>query len=170
MPFTPYHFGPAGFFALLFKKWIDLPVFLLANVAVDIEVGIRIMLKHYPWIHRYSHTIIGGILVGVILGLVSYPLRGFYKWIMGIFRLPYNTNFRKLLTWSILGVLFHILIDSFDHLDIRPFWPFTNRNPFMGYISDYNIKVICLALWVLLLILLAVNFIRNRPQTAGLQN
>jgi membrane-bound metal-dependent hydrolase YbcI (DUF457 family) len=162
MPFTPYHFGPAGFIAILFKKWVDVPVFLLANVAIDIEVGINIMLKR-PWIHAYTHTLIGGILVGVILALVSYPLRGFYKKIMGIFRLSYQTNFRKLLIWSVLGVWFHILIDSFDHWDVRPFWPFINKNPFFGYISDYNIRMICLVFWVLLLILLAINYIRNKP-------
>ena len=38
MPFTPYHFGPSGFFGLALKKWIDLPVFLLANVIIDVEV------------------------------------------------------------------------------------------------------------------------------------
>jgi len=38
MPFTPYHFGPSGFWGLAFRKWLDLPVFVLANVIVDIEV------------------------------------------------------------------------------------------------------------------------------------
>ena len=38
MPFTPYHFGPSGFVGLVFGKWIDLPVFVLANVIVDVEV------------------------------------------------------------------------------------------------------------------------------------
>jgi hypothetical protein len=102
MPFTPYHFGPAGFIAVLFKKWVDVPVFLLANVVIDIEVGINLMQKNGPWVHRYSHAFIGGIIVGAILALVSYPLRGLYKKIMSIFRLPYNTNFRRLLIWSVL--------------------------------------------------------------------
>ena len=170
MPFTPYHFGPAGFIAILFKKWVDVPVFVLANVAIDIEVGIIMMFNLSPWWHRYTHTFIGGILVGVILALVSYPLRGFYKWIMGLFRLSYQTTFRKMLTWSVLGVWFHILIDSFDHWDVRPFWPFINTNPFFGYISDYHIRMTCLVFWVLLLILLAVNFIMYKPQDAKLKN
>ena len=38
MPFTPYHVGPSGFVGLVFGKWIDLPVFVLANVIVDVEV------------------------------------------------------------------------------------------------------------------------------------
>ncbi len=170
MPFTPYHFGPAGFIGLVFKKWIDLPVFVLANVAIDVEVGIVMMFNLGPWRHRFSHAFIGGILVGIILALISYPLRGLYKKIMGIFRLSYQTNFYRLLIWSVLGVWFHILIDSFDHWDVRPFWPFANNNPFYGYITDHNIKLICLVFWVLLLILLAVNFFRNRQKNLRLQN
>ena len=38
MPFTPYHFGPSGFVGLLFRRWLDVPVFIAANVLVDIEV------------------------------------------------------------------------------------------------------------------------------------
>jgi hypothetical protein len=38
MPFTPYHFGPNGFVGLLFRRWIDVPVFLAANVLIDLEV------------------------------------------------------------------------------------------------------------------------------------
>ena len=38
MPFTPYPFGPSGFAGLVFGKWIDLPVIVLANVIVDVEV------------------------------------------------------------------------------------------------------------------------------------
>jgi hypothetical protein len=37
MPFTPCHFGPSACIALPLNRWIDLPVFLLANVAIDIE-------------------------------------------------------------------------------------------------------------------------------------
>ena len=38
MPFTPYHFGPSGFVGLLLRRWIDVPVFIAANVLIDIEV------------------------------------------------------------------------------------------------------------------------------------
>lgn len=79
MPFTAYHFGPAGFFALLFKRWVDLPVFLLANIAIDIEVGIIMMFNLGTWRHRYSHTFIGGILVGILLAVAAYPMRGIFK-------------------------------------------------------------------------------------------
>jgi hypothetical protein len=38
MPFTPYYFGPNGFVGLVFKKLLDLPVFILSNIIIDFEV------------------------------------------------------------------------------------------------------------------------------------
>ena len=36
MPFTPYHFGSSGFVGLAFRKWLDVPIFVLANVIVGV--------------------------------------------------------------------------------------------------------------------------------------
>ncbi len=45
MPFTPFHFGPSAVIALPLNRYIDIPTFLLANIAVDIE---PIGWKFYP--------------------------------------------------------------------------------------------------------------------------
>jgi len=37
MPFTLYHLGPALLLGLLFRRRLDLPTFLVANVVVDLE-------------------------------------------------------------------------------------------------------------------------------------
>ena len=79
MPFTPYHFGPSGFVGLVFRKWIDVPVFVLANVIVDIEVLV-IMLFNLGWPrHRYCHTLLIGAAVGALWGVAAYPLRNLFK-------------------------------------------------------------------------------------------
>ena len=68
MPFTPYHFGPSGFVGLVFRKWIDMPVFVLANVIVDVEV-LAVGLFGLGWpIHRYCHTLLIGAVVGALWG------------------------------------------------------------------------------------------------------
>ena len=161
MPFTMYHFGPAGFVGLVLKKWVDLPVFLLANVAVDIEVPIIFALGLGWPHHRYCHTIIGGTAVGAALAIACFPVRGVFKKVMSVFRLTYNTTFTKMLIWSILGVWFHILIDSIDHWDVKPFWPY-GKNPFWNIISDNHIKIICLLCWAAALVLLAVHYVRHQ--------
>lgn len=79
MPYTPYHFGPSGFVGLIFKKHIDIPVFVLANVVVDVEVLV-INLLGLGWpVHRYAHTLLIGAVVGAVWALVAYPMRRLFR-------------------------------------------------------------------------------------------
>jgi membrane-bound metal-dependent hydrolase YbcI (DUF457 family) len=144
MPFTLLHFGPAGFLGLVFKKWLDLPVFLLANVAIDVEVLLIYTLGLGLPVHRYCHTFLFSPLVALALAIVVYPLRGRIKNVLKIFYLSYETTFKKILISAVLGCWFHVLIDSFNHWDIKPFWPY-RKNPFFNLITENHIKIICLA-------------------------
>lgn len=158
MPFTPYHFGPAGFIGLLFKKRVDIPAFLLANVAIDIE-PLVIMLGHLgrPH-HRFCHTFIGATAVAIALAVFLYPLRNLLKKIMRLFSLPYQPTYLKIIVFSILGAWFHILIDSVTHWDMKPFWP-SKANPLLRIIYYNDVKNLCLAFWLAAIILLLLNFI-----------
>ena len=123
MPFTPYHFGPSGFVGLVFRKWIDVPVFVLANVIVDVEVLV-VMLFNLEWpIHRYCHTLLIGAAVGALWGVAAYPLRNIFKKIMQLFRIPYKTSLSKMVISGILGLWLHILIDGAYHFDVKILWP-----------------------------------------------
>ncbi|MBA7687274.1 hypothetical protein ES703_95735 [subsurface metagenome] len=123
MPFTPYHFGPSGFIGLVFRKWIDVPVFVLANVIVDIEVLV-VMLFTLGWPkHRYCHTFLIGAAVGAIWGLAAWPLRNLFKKLMKLFRISYKTSLSKMVISGILGLWLHILIDGAYHFDIKILWP-----------------------------------------------
>ncbi|MHC4622357.1 MAG: hypothetical protein ACYS4W_00465 [Planctomycetota bacterium] len=175
LPFTPYHFGPSGLLGLVFRKWIDLPVFLLANVVVDIEVLVISGLQLGFPIHRYTHTLLLGAATGIVWAIAAYPLRGVFKKAMQFVRLPYKTSFWKMVTSGILGVWLHVLIDSVYHFDTRPFWPNTRisfwrmltrhigyeqAEAVKGYIKDASI----------LLLIAAVTFyvlITNRPPREG---
>src|SRR4030042_3204640 len=86
MPFTPYHFGPSGFLGLAFRKWLDVPVFVLANVIVDIEVLV-IKLLGVEWPHRYVHTLLLGALAGALWGIAAYQLRHPFEKIMQMLRI-----------------------------------------------------------------------------------
>ena len=69
MPFTPYHFGPSGFVGLVFRRWIDIPVFLLANVVIDLEPLAVILFDSGSSLHRLCHTFLFGTVLGIILSL-----------------------------------------------------------------------------------------------------
>jgi len=142
MPVTPYHFGPSGFVWLVFRKWIDLPVFLLANVIIDVEV-----LFAERWeVHRHwhFHTFLVGGAVCAAGAVVAYPARHLFKKIMHRLYLPYETSFWKMVFSGILGGWFHVFIDSIYHYDIQPFWPGL-KNPFWRLLSHGQVKAICIA-------------------------
>ncbi len=158
MPFTPYHFGPSGFIGLALRKYIDIPVFVLANVIVDIEVLV-IGLLGLGWpVHRYCHTLLIGAMVGAVWGIAAYPLRHFFERIMRILRIPYQTSFWKMVISGVLGVWLHVVIDAIYHWDVRIFWP-SKAKPLWRLISQGQVKAICVAFFFAALILYAIAFI-----------
>ena len=151
MPFTPYHFGPSGFIGLVFRKWLDIPVFVLASVVVDVEVLVIMLFRlGYP-IHRYCHTFLIGASVGALWGVAAYPLRHLFKKVMQIFRISYQTNLRKMVISGVLGVWLHVLIDASYHFDIEMFWPNETISLWRvihRYVSAERIETICVAFFV----------------------
>jgi len=166
MPFTPYHFGPSGFIGLVFGKWIDLPVFVLANVIVDVEVlVVGILGLGWP-AHRYFHTLLIGAVVGALWGVAAYPLRHFFKKMMKVFYIPYKTSLFKMIISGILGVWLHVLIDGIYHSDVRIFWPHKTtwlRQMIKQNITKEQIETICLLFFIAAFVvyILAVTVFRR---------
>jgi hypothetical protein len=168
MPFTPYHFGPAGFIGLVFRKWIDVPVFVLANVIVDIEVLVVIGFDLGWPIHRYSHTLLVGAAVGTLWGVAAYPLRPLFKKIMRILYIPYKPGFWKMVISGILGVWLHVLIDGAYHFDVKMFWPnktISLWRMIYRHIGKEQIEAVCVAFFVAAIIpytIAVMSFIKSR--------
>ncbi|MFA5240157.1 MAG: hypothetical protein WC476_10715 [Phycisphaerae bacterium] len=142
MPFTPYHFGPSGFLGLVFRKWLDVPVFVLANVIVDIEVlVVRLLGLGFP-VHRYAHTLLIGAAVGVVWGIAAYPLRHIFEKIMRRLLIPYRTGFWKMVVSGVLGIWLHVIIDALYHWDVRIFWP-SKAKPLWQRMSQEQVKIWC---------------------------
>ena len=155
MPVTPYHFGPAGLIGYIFRKWIDLPVFMLANVVIDVEV-VLVNLMHLGWpYHRLGHSFLIGASIGAIWGLVAYSGLPILSRLMKIIRIPYQTNAIKMIISGILGIWFHVLIDGIYHYDVTPFWP-AKRNYLFNLLSHNQVEwicIICLGIFILLYVL-----------------
>jgi len=151
MPFTPYHFGPSGFIGLVFRKWIDVPVFVLANVIVDVEVLVTAFFRFGPPYHRYCHTLLIGAAVGALWGVVAYRLRPLFEVIMDMAHIPYKPGFWKMVISGILGVWLHVLIDGAYHPDAMVFWPSLTQSLWiavMSRVSKSQIKTICLVFFI----------------------
>ena len=142
MPFTPYHFGPSALLALPFKKYIDIPTFILANVAVDFEpLAVIVFGLDYP-LHGFFHTFLIGSIVGIFWGLLAYFIKPIFKWPMKFLLLPYPPTITKTILSGILGVWFHVFLDSFLYRDICPFWPIA-FNPFLRVLRPSSLYLIC---------------------------
>ena len=147
MPFTPHHFGPSGFIGLVFRKWLDVPVFVLANVIVDVEVLVILLFNIGGTRHRYCHTLLIGAVVGALWGLAAYLLRNLFSKLMYLFCIPYKSNLRKMVISGILGVWLHILIDGAYHFDVKILWPNKTISLWKvinNYLGKEQIETICL--------------------------
>jgi membrane-bound metal-dependent hydrolase YbcI (DUF457 family) len=143
MPITPYHFGPSGFLGLTLRKWLDVPVFVFANVVVDIEV----LFNHHWPMHRYFHTLLIGAVVGAIWGIAAYPLRHFFEKIMQMLRIPYQTSFWKMVVSGVLGVWLHVVIDAIYHWDVQILWP-SKAKPLWQLISQRQVEILCVGFFI----------------------
>lgn len=135
MPFTPYHIGPSGFIGLLFRRWLDVPVFVLANVLVDVEVLMDPYFQPGWPVHRmwHFHTLLVGGLAGAIFGVLIYwikPLRWCSEKSMAAIGLPVKSTLLSMALAGLLGVWLHVLIDSFYHYDVQIFWPYRDNTIF----------------------------------------
>jgi membrane-bound metal-dependent hydrolase YbcI (DUF457 family) len=166
MPFTPYHFGPSGFIALALRKYIDIPVFVLANVVVDVEVLVINLFELGRPIHRYAHTLLLGALTGLIWALAAYPLRHFFKKIMQVIHIPYQTNLRKMVVSGVLGVWLHVAIDATYHWDVPLLWP-SRARPLWHMVSHAQVKNICIASLVAAGILYVIIVVSQKNKTTA---
>ncbi len=164
MPFTPYHFGPSSFIGLALRKWLDIPVLVLANVIVDMEV---LFVHKWP-VHRYFHTFLIGAAVGALWGLIAYPARPVFKWVMRLLHLPYQPGLVKMVISGILGVWLHVLLDAIYHWDVNIFWPYKSK-PFFHLVSQEQLKLICIGclLAAVALYALAVKSYIKKQQNVG---
>ena len=147
MPYPVYHLGPSGYLGLLLRRWIDLPVFLLANVVIDMEV---LFSKGWPP-HQYwhFHTLLGGAISGAVFGLIVYglkPMRRFLEWAMRLVRIRYKANRWKMIIAGVLGAWLHVLLDGIYHYDVQMFWPSKAKElqrPLWRLIGAEELKFLC---------------------------
>ncbi|MBI4680998.1 MAG: hypothetical protein HY753_07295 [Nitrospirae bacterium] len=143
MPFTPFHFGPSATIAIPLYTKIDVFVFLLANVVIDLESLLVMTNKlHYP-LHGYAHTFIGAIVLVSVWGIMAWVFRYKIKMIVqDVFRFPFEPSRGKMVLSGILGACFHVVLDSPLYSDIKPFYPLTT-DPIFGIIDNKSMYNLC---------------------------
>jgi len=134
----------------------------VANVIVDLEPFLVLVLGlNYP-LHEYLHTYLIGSLVALTLYFIMVQVRPFLDSIMKLFGLEQSGGKKSIVLASIFGIWLHITLDSTLYMDIQPLFPI-GLNPF--YIGLEAIELVydlCRNAGLLAVILFLVLFIKNR--------
>mgnify|MGYP000844882347 FL=1 len=142
MPFTPFHFGPCAAITFLLKERIDLPIFILANIVIDIEpLAVMTLNLSYP-LHGYAHCFLGATFIGALWGIVGFKGKTIIHRAMQWMGLNYRTTMKTAIISGIGGALSHIILDAPIYADIKPFYPLSS-NPFYGMVSDIKMYLFC---------------------------
>lgn len=142
MPFTPFHFGAHACVALPLQKRLDVPVFILSNVFIDIEPLLVMLFNlNYP-LHGYAHTFVGSFIIGSLWGCVAYMLRRPLSRAMNFLKLSYTPSLGMSVLSGAFGGCLHVLFDSPIYADIKPFYPLS-INPMYGLISNPMMYLLC---------------------------
>ena len=146
MPLTPFHFGPALLFGLLFFSCLDLPTFIVANAILDLEPLAALVLGlEYP-LHGFFHSFVGASIIALALAPAMMKLAPTMQKSMKALRLEQEFSWKSVLLASFSGVYLHILLDAPLYGDIRPFWPYS-ENPLAGAWNTNTIQIACILLF-----------------------
>jgi membrane-bound metal-dependent hydrolase YbcI (DUF457 family) len=145
MPFTPFHLGPAFGLGLPFRRYLHVPTFMLANVILDVEPFLVLVLGlRYP-LHGYFHTFLLALFVGLGVGCIMFLLE---KFLHGFFRgllLEPNgkLSLNSFMAAGVLGTALHVLLDAPLYGEMQPFYPLTVNPLYAPSLSPtiYNICV-----------------------------
>ena len=157
MPFTPFHMGAALIVKPASQTHLSLITFGVAQIAMDIEPFIG-MVRNSDILHGPTHTLIGAIVIGFVVALVSPFIRRLilrrYNQEVVVYKLgwlsePIDPSRMAIWFGAYWGTLSHILLDSFMHDDIRPLAPFSDVNPLLHVISHDGVYQLCFVLGVI---------------------
>lgn len=146
MPFTPFHFGPGLLIKAAIPKHFSLSMFALANVAMDME-PLYHMLHDDVQLHGATHTFIGAGLIAAataVWGRIAIRRSGqlYEHWSGGAGRATSPSHVQAWLG-ALLGTYSHVLMDAVMHIDVRPFLPFTDENPWLKISWTEHVYLFC---------------------------
>ena len=134
MPFTPFHFGPALLFGLLFSSIFDLLTLLIASVIPDVEPFCILLFHLSGSLHGFFHSYVGSSILAVLVAAVVYLLGGILSKIMLKFQVSQKSSFKKILFTYFIGVYSHVFLDSLLYEEMNPLYPLQD-NPFVSISS-----------------------------------
>ncbi len=116
----------------------------MANILVDVEPFLVLLLRvDYP-LHGYLHTFIAAPILGLALGYAMFLLERISRSLYKTLLLESNATpkLKSFILAGILGTMLHVLLDSPLYDDIRPFYPLLS-NPLYHLASLSEVYGFC---------------------------
>ena len=151
MPFTPFHFGPGLAMKALARPVFSWSTFALAQVVIDCETLYYLVQGQHP-IHRTLHTFVGATAAGLAtaglwLAFVRATAVALPNLMASLRSSTSPVRSELTLTGAIVGGLLggasHPFLDGIMHPDVRPFMPFSDSNPFLGWMGVGALHAAC---------------------------
>lgn len=134
--------GPGLLLKAGLRGGFSLTVFGWSQVVMDIQ-PLVVILSGHGHLHGFTHTYAGASLLALLSALSGKYLAERGLKIVG------NARFLPI-TWVVafvsaaVGTLSHVVLDSFMHNDVEPFWRFSAANGLVGVISVSALHWTCL--------------------------
>jgi membrane-bound metal-dependent hydrolase YbcI (DUF457 family) len=172
MPVTPLHFGVGMLAKGLFPRRASLAAFVISQVVIDTEVAYYMLLRHEWPVHRWAHTVLGGLLIGlasaagvVMGGWALLHLAG-RRWAVPNLS---EASWLPALVGGLLGGLTHPVLDGVMHEDVTPFRPFSDKNPFLNVIGvqTLHLALVVVAMLGAILLVLWASRLAHRVEAGS---
>ena len=113
---------------------------LLASVAIDVE-PIYCLLNDCR-LHGILHSYVGaGAFSLAVVAVLIYIGKDQLRKLSGRLGHPQDYSLKSIIAGTLVGAWSHVLLNSFMHFDVTPFWPFL-ENPFLRIIDDGTVYLI----------------------------
>jgi len=152
MPFTPFHFGPGLLIKSVARPVFSWSAFVVAQVFIDCESLYYLLHHQYP-VHRFFHTLLGATTAGLvaagswllIVRFFTVVLSGVMESMRSSAALRSEFSPIPVIMGGFIGGISHSCLDGIMHRDLRPFMPFSDRNPFLGLVGVGMLHLACVA-------------------------
>ena len=133
------------------NRRFSLITFGIAQVAMDVEPGIRMVLGTEA-LHGPTHTILGALVIAFLVMLIAPSICNHLlaKWNKEViyYKRPWLVHLGPVSKTAVImgacfGTLSHVILDSLMHHDIHPLSPFSQTNPFMGLLTHDGLYQAC---------------------------
>jgi membrane-bound metal-dependent hydrolase YbcI (DUF457 family) len=136
--------GPGILFKSLLQGSFSLMVFGWTQIVMDIQ-PLLVMITGEGHLHGFSHTYLGASLLAIVAAL-----SGKYLSQVGLYLLRIESGIGVPIAWwvvflsAFVGAFSHVLIDSIMHADMAPFYPFSQANDLLFWVSIETLHKVCL--------------------------